>query len=515
MIRSLPAAAEDIAREADILVIGGGIAGLLVATRAAECGRRVIVMESGGEHQFGETHALNEVVQLRSVYQGAASGRFRCLGGTSTRWGGAMLPFLAADFVDGWPVEHGELMHYASEVEALFGLPPGPYEAHEIAGYIGDGFPTYVPRLAKWPSFAKRNVAALLDRPLRAIDGPEVWLEANAAKFELAPRGRLRTIVAEAPNGRRLTVCAGEVVLAAGAIESTRLLLLLDHQHDNRLFTPYDVLGRYFHDHLSVVVGNIDPFDRTELNRVVGFRFEGKGMRNLRFEPGEDPLVRAQVPAGFAHIAFTSEEGSGFDALRLAYRQLQQRRLPGPATLLPLLHSMPWLARAMWWRYREHRLLYPPDAAIQLHMVIEQTPRHDNRLLLTDDRNDAYGQPLAAIDWSVSRDDEAALTRATDLFLSFWQNSALARLGTVRRRPAKEAERELALGTGIYHPGGTTRMGRSAVDGVVDGDLRVFGVPNLSVASTSVFPTAGGANPTMTLMMMALRLANRLVRSSA
>jgi choline dehydrogenase-like flavoprotein len=512
MIRSLTEVDADLAVTADVHVVGGGIAGLLIATRLARRGLRVIVTESGGWQQAGETHPLNEVVHLRSVYQGAEHGRARCLGGTSTLWGGAMIPFLAADMQasSGWPVSLDDLIRYLPEVEAMFDLPAGPYEAADIAQSIDGTAPTHIPRLAKWPAFGRRNVAALLDARIKAEDGPEIWLDATATDFAFAADGRISSVTAQAPNDRRLTVTARDVVIAAGAIESTRLLLLADRQTGDRIFAPDDVIGRYFHDHLSVLVASIVPRDRAALNRVAGFRFEGSGMRNLRFEPSEAAEVRAQVPAGFAHIAFAGSEGSGFDALRDVFRQLQQRRLPKIATLLPLLKGSPWLARAVWWRLREHRLLYPSDADIELHMVIEQEPRADNRILLSPDRFDRYGQPLAAIDWSVGKDDELRLTRSTDLFLDFWEKTTLARLGTIERRPAGEAETEMTHGGGIYHPGGSTRMGRTPGDGVLGADLRTFRVPNLSVAATSAFPTGGGANPTMMLMMAALRLADRL-----
>ncbi len=513
MIRSLLEAETDGSVAADVHVVGAGIAGLLVATRLRRRGLRVVVTESGGRRQDGETHPLNEVVHLRSVYRGAEHGRARCLGGTSTLWGGAMIPFLAADMAeegDGWPVSRAELIRYLPEIEAMFGLAAGPYEAPDLAPTLDGSPPTYIPRLAKWPAFKRRNVAMLLDPALRAEDGPEIWLDATAKTFSFSPGGRVASVTACAPNGRRLTVSAREVVIAAGAIETTRLMLLADRQADDRIFAPDGVLGRYFHDHLSVRVASIEPRDRTALNRVAGFRFEGGGMRNLRFEPSEAAAVRAQVPAGFAHIAFASRGGSGFDALRDVFRFLQQRRLPGLTLLLPLARETPWLARAVWWRLREHRLLYPSDAEIELHMVVEQAARAENRILLSTERRDRYGQPLAAIDWSVDRDDQARLTRSGDLFAGFWTRSALSRLGTIRRRPAGEAEAEMADGGGIYHPGGSTRMGRNPAEGVVDADLRAFRVPNLSVAATSAFPTGGGANPTMMLMMAALRLADRL-----
>ena len=134
MIRVLAGAPAALTRlKADVLVVGGGIAGLLLATRLAGADKRVIVLESDGERQEGETNPLNEVVHLRSVYSGAANGRFRCLGGTSTRWGGAMIPFLAADVADGkWPINHADLMAFLREVERLFALPPGRYDLPDL-----------------------------------------------------------------------------------------------------------------------------------------------------------------------------------------------------------------------------------------------------------------------------------------------------------------------------------------------------------------------------------------------
>ena len=63
---------------------------------------------------------------------------------------------------------------------------------------------------------------------------------------------------------------------------------------------------------------------------------------------------------------------------------------------------------------------------------------------------------------------------------------------------------------GGHHQMGTTKMGGSAQQGVVDSDCRVFGLDNLYIAGSSVFPTVGYANPTLTLVALAVRLAARL-----
>lgn len=474
----------------------------------------MVVIESGTQHQDGDTHPLNEVVHKRSIYQGAMYGRARRIGGTSTRWGGALIPFGEADmdFAD-WPVSHVEISRYLAEAEALFGLPEGPYEDSALVTAIDSYTPAFQPRSAKWPKFARRNVAALLDAELSASSGPEVWLDATATRFKFLSDGRLGPVHAAASNGRTITVSATEFVFAAGAIESTRLALLADRTADNRIFAPDHVLGHYFHDHLSAHVADIHPRSRKALNRVVGFRFEGEGMRNLRFEPDPSPEIRSSLRPSFAHVAFSDRQGSGFDALRNCYRKLQQRRLPDAATILSLAKATPWLINAAWWRFYEKRLLYPFDADIQLHMVIEQVPVMENRILLSDDRIDRYGQPLAVLDWDVTDADQVNLSRTTSAFIDYWRRTTLSAIGTIHRRPETEAAAQLVSGGGIYHPGGSTRMGRSPTDAVVDLDLTAFRVRNLSIAATSVFPTGGGANPTMLLVMFSLRLAERLSRT--
>src|SRR5580704_9439507 len=92
-------------------------------------------MESGGREQATETHPLNHVIQLGDAYSGAAYGRFRCLGGTSTRWGGALIPFVEHDLrarpylgLSAFPVGMEAIRPYLVEVESLFGLDPGSYE---------------------------------------------------------------------------------------------------------------------------------------------------------------------------------------------------------------------------------------------------------------------------------------------------------------------------------------------------------------------------------------------------
>lgn len=119
--------------EAEVIVIGAGIAGLVTATKLSERGVRVIVVESGGRTQEADTHPLNRVEQTGQLYAGAEHGRFRCLGGTSTRWGGLMIPFLPEDmdhhtagWVPAWQVPYERLMAQLPNINRNLGFLQAP-----------------------------------------------------------------------------------------------------------------------------------------------------------------------------------------------------------------------------------------------------------------------------------------------------------------------------------------------------------------------------------------------------
>lgn len=522
MIRELDNAAGARQVTCDVAIVGAGTAGCLLATRLARAGLRVAVLETGGRSQPGETHQLNRVVQARTVYAGAEHGRFRALGGTSTRWGGAMLPFIAADlgphtahWAPGWPITLGELEPYLTELEQIFALPHGPYESQGLVSAVGSAAPNFTTRSPKWPAFRLRNVATALAADLAAQSGPEVWLNANVTAMALNQAGQLSTLTARSLDGGELTVTVSrEVVVAAGAIEATRLLLLLDAAHQHRLFAPHGQIGRHFHDHLSAPVARIEVADRAALNRLAGFRFEGRAMRNNRFELTGEARLQKALPGAFAHISFRTEQPSGFDGLRDVFRQLQMRKLPELRALGLIAANAPWFVRAALLRLVKGRVLPPDNALFELHLVSEQHPQAQQTIGLSATERDPFGLPLAEIDWTVSEDDVGAARRVLDELLSYWQTTSLAQLGTLHPYPKAQWQKGFREGGGIYHPGGTLRMAASGAEGVVDGQLRTFAVPNLRVLSTATFPSGGGANPTMMLLLLALRAADQIAATA-
>ncbi len=508
MIRSLDDIDPADLAQADALVIGAGIAGLVTARELARKGYRVLVLESGGRSQDDDSHPLNEVVSTGRDYGGVQAGRFRCLGGTSTRWGGALIPFLDADLNEaGWPVTMDDLSPYIGKVEELFGLAPGAYDDPDLLGNAEN--PDFLARLAKWPTFKRRNVARLLEAEISATGPIDVLLDAHVTGF-IRQDGRLAGITLGSSNGTEHRLLAPHVFICAGAIESTRLLLLLDRQLSNRLPHADEITGRYFHDHLSCATGRIAIRQPKAFNRLAGFRFEGETMRNLRFELSPHSPLRQSLPPQFAHIAFVPGEEGGFAVLRDLLRDVQQHKPPSPALLGRFAMNMPWLIRAAWWRAVEKRVLAPNDGEVRLVTVTQQEPLSSNRITLSGDETDSFGIPKAQLHWSWSPGDVARLKESAQAFAECWRSSRFAQLADLNLYGDARIEAELGDAHGIYQPCGSTRMGTSAKDGLVDDHCRVFGVDNLRLFSTSVLPTSGGANPTMMMLLLALRSIGQL-----
>lgn len=507
--------------DTDVLIVGAGVAGLILAQRLREKKIRVVVLESGDREQISDTHPLNRTIQLGAPYSGAVRGRFRCLGGTSTRWGGALIPFMDHDLaarpylnLAGFPVAGDAVRPYLNDVEKLFGVDEGSYDeefVRQISAekYIPIGDPDFQTRFAKWPPFSKRNLAVLLRSRIERDAGLQIWLNSTLTHFYVErTSGRISSATGRAEGGRSITVTAKYAVICAGAIEATRLLLLLDSQYNGELFRDCNALGRYFNDHISIPTATIRVKQAMKLNRLAGFRFFESTMRSLRFELSAAAQERECIGSAFGHISFKTEKSTGFDVLRDFLRSRQRGGRVRTSMLMDALRDIPYLSRMGFWRVFHNQLLWPVPATYEVHVVAEQLPRADNRITLSSE-NDCYGLPVPAIRWNVSQEDLKVFTSFRRCFDAFWNRQGMAAIGELDWHEGVDGSQKF-VGTDVFHPGGSTRMGTDHNNAVVDANLRVFGVPNLWVASTSVFPSGGGENPTLMLMLFTMRLADHL-----
>jgi choline dehydrogenase-like flavoprotein len=198
---------------------------------------------------------------------------------------------------------------------------------------------------------------------------------------------------------------------------------------------------------------------------------------------------------------------------------LQSRQMGGaqvdPRLIMKFISQIPYFTAVGFWRFYHKQLYWSRDAIFRLHVAIEQVPYLENRISLSAKR-DALNAPMIVIDWRQRETELQTFRSYLRYFVSFWQRHGLeniARLNLLSNPDKLDENILLGLRAGdVYHPAGSTRMGTNGREAVVDSDLRVFGLPNLWVASTSTFPSLGAASPTLTLMLLTIRLGEHLCK---
>jgi choline dehydrogenase-like flavoprotein len=146
-------------------------------------------------------------------------------------------------------------------------------------------------------------------------------------------------------------------------------------------------------------------------------------------------------------------------------------------------------------------------ASILVRIEAEQTPNPHSRVVLTS-QSDALGMQKAALDWRINRDDLDSMYQAVMAVAHGVGASGFGRMLVNMEQPVDDAKISTA-----WHHMGTTRMDDDRRQGVVDRNCRVHGLANFFVAGSSVFPTGSRANPTLTIVALAIRLADQLKRT--
>lgn len=505
---------------ADVCVIGAGIAGLIAAVRiAARSGRNVVVLESGTATALDQQQAmvaLDTVDDPTGGYMGVARGRG--MGGTSAKWAGKLLPLSPGDMaarpyldLPAWPISHTDLSRYTHEIEAMMGVDHGSYE-HALDPTLDprrrlpSGMDDLVWRWPKRPTKANHRIDHVLRHELAQRRNLTIWTDATVNALRVV-EGRLGSVSATNHRGGELAVDADAFVIAAGTLESTRLLLLADAQNQGCITRTTDTLGRYFNDHFGVEVAVLRAPAMAPLNRALADRQLRGTIRHLH---GELSAARqATARSGSAYFDFDAvfATNSATASARATLASLRARAMTSAArNLVGVARDLPALARALAWQARFRQQFWSADATINAKIWIEQRPLPTNRLSLGE-RRDSLDVPVLRVDLTRTQDEEHTLRTAIASLAHLW--SAKVKQGELDWLPlpayAMDAASEQA------HPAGSLRMGDEAHASVVGPTLRVHALRNVQVASAAVFPTSGSANPTLTIMQLAMHAADDLI----
>ena len=504
----------DAELEADVCIVGAGPSGVALAGELLGSGIRVCVLENGGTRRAWPTQRLLGGESVGYPYPRLAISAVSAFGGSSHHWGPHWhaRPLDALDFEarkaiphSGWPFGRDHLTPYYERAERYFGLRPFDYAATTTETDASRRLTVRPGRLVTGELQRGKIVYAReLDR-LAAAPDVSVILRAHVAELIADGQvpGRIGGARALTAPDRSLSIKARLTVLAAGGIGNARLLLLGNPDHPGGIGNRHDLVGRFFMEHPSLRSGVVVP-TKSELERRDLFAVaEAGGVSALPTLAPSEELLRDQGLLNTYFIleprphVFTADAVRSASTLARAIRsQPLTRQFPGRVARAAV--GAPAVARAL---LRSRRS--GPDVLV-VRVQAEQAPNPESRVTLSETRN-RLGIRKARLDWQLLPSDGQSIRRAQEILGTELHAAGLGRLDDLFGD-----ERPPTLIAGLYHQLGTTRMHVDARHGVVDPSSRVHGVSGLYVTGGSVFPTSGAANPTLTVVALALRLADEL-----
>ena len=505
--------------DADVCLVGAGAAGITMARALSGTGLRVCLVESGGFGEEPETQSLYEGASIGHP-MAMVEGRYRVFGGTTTRWTGRCAELDPIDFeprpwlgLSGWPFTHAALAPYYKRAGVVCAFADAAPEPLGVPAFNRDEVAPFAWRYATqgdrlYLDWGKHNRDAL-----ERADDVRVLLHANLATIETEnDEAQVSGIVVRSLSGASMKIRARAFVLCCGGIENARLLLANPIGAPGAAGNRHDQIGRYFMQHPRgrTAVLDADPAAARRVQDLFNiFAPRSRNQHELGFALSPEVQRREGLLNSSAILNYDADPESGWESAKAAIRDVAGRRVSGETIgrvgrALGGAHEV--AVNAM--RFASKRNAVVSTRAIELVIDLEQAPNPESRVTLGSER-DALGMPRAHVDWRLSELERTTARRFTELLAK-----EFARLGLGKLVPDRWLTSNTSIGPGdfygTYHHIGTTRMSADACTGVVDGDCRVHGVSNLYAAGASVFASGGQANPTFTIVALALRLADHL-----
>ena len=501
----------------------------------------MIILKSGNSKHVNHNETALGAVEIITPHHVAPElSRAQGIGGTSRLWGGRCVALDDIDFesrdhvrFSGWPIPHAEIAAHYDEALTFLGCDAStgvlakeyPKPGSEIAADM----------LERWS--AVPDLRWLHGERLRASRNIKIYTGYTVTGIRLDSGGRRATgLSVKSCGDGSFNVSAKTFVLAAGGLENARLLLATQRDWPQKFGGLEGPLGRYYCGHLT---GYLAAIRFNQQNVALGLWYRRNrdgshlrsrlavrpdvqrkhGLLNAVFwldsfsvaDPAHGSGALSILYVGLAMLGLYHRLGSGLapsptELPSRGYRLHLSNVRSDPMLLSGMLHVISQLVRKV--LGQKVFALFNPRNRYLLRYHAEQTPNPESRVQLGDQRA-GEALPRLLVDFRFQPHDVESVVRSHEVLDKWLQKQGIGRLDFLAD-PEQRSEVVLKQALDGHHQIGLTRMSENPKEGVVDRNCRVHDVAELFVAGSSVFPTAGQANPTLPAVALALRLGDHL-----
>ena len=505
--------------KSDVCIVGAGAAGITIARELIGSSLSVALFESGGLSPERSTQALYRGDSNNLSDWALDESRSRVFGGTTSQWSGWCRALDPADFgrrdwipSSGWPFGIETLLPHYDRASALCEVSPRACGADGDSRQLDLDQDLLITRL--FDLSPPSRFGQIYRDELARASNVTTYLHANAIAFQIDGSGqRIETIEFRTLSGKSFVASASIFILATGGVENARLLLASGADRRQPIGNENDLVGRYYMDHLAFFSSVFErsgpapslPFYTTPFDGRPAAAGPVSGAITLADTSLRDRKLLGAVLRFVVRPAFSIhpdyDSGAVTSARRIA-EAVSSARIPDRASrhVASAMRGFGKVSKVAV-KGLAHRIR--PQSRLLVRCLAESAPDPENRVTLSEKR-DSLGQPRANVRWTIGASERRSITQ---LHNTFANEAARIGLGVIAPINAEYAPSVL---TGASHHIGTTRMHDSPRHGVVDRDCRVHGMANLYIAGSSVFPTCGYANPTLTIIALSIRLADRV-----
>lgn len=486
-----------------VCIIGSGIAGGSLAVKFAEYGIDFLIVEAGGLNGNSSNVSYENVGRQF----GLRSTTSIQLGGTSNLWHGVLSPLDEIDFKkrdwipnSGWPVTFDDIKPYYDQAAKILKVKNRNYFdtnrlSDELKMKLNDvKFDRNVltNKMFQQP-LPEVNFKNLIIPLVEKSDKYHAILNTTALRLNRDEKGQILSLTVGCGDGYLSEIKADIFIIAAGALETPRLLLNSDIENKN--------IGKYLMDH---PMGNLCQVQFKQEQKAhiysamkyqpdiaikTGLELTAEKQEELKF-PNHTFYMRPSFKKG------VNNETEKIKLSLLAFKDgcLTFSDIWRVMTNLNVIYQIITYKMSLDTTYKYADLFF----------VTEQIPNEESTVTLSE-RKDKWGFRIAKVDWRVSAQDIEVMER----WYTVLKEQALKEDDYIFTHEFKDINWDKYFTSAAHHVG-TARMAHDAENGVIDRDLKVFGVKNLFICDGSVFATSGNVNNGFTISAFACRLAEHI-----